>query len=426
MNNTLELEKFTKEAVMSNHGSDDSSASFSRRSLLLGVGGGAALSLLGSSGMAQALGSQTTSPAKLDPEAARVVNDYLGARARVTAGGNLKNVLQFINPDRRNLIDFESARFGALSTLGSANRWNGAIDRVSSEPQIISAVQSSSSVHLLVQDWTAINWRPAPPLIPFERTPEEWALVRKDPVRYGLNVPSWRPTDSGFGTTHLVTLENNNGRWLITQDGYDESNLAGSSPDYSADLESQATSQASRTFGSTSLRAKIPPPNQNPSGSGNLTTHTFDYHAAISFAYLWWNSYNPGYPNWGPNADCANFVSQSFVAGAYPTDGTWYVAGSASYAWVNNVGLRDWLISSGRGHDETASMLGLADCVNYDWDANGLLDHIALVTDIVGGVPLVTCHSAPQLQVPYNQIYAPGYMPSQIRKYTGTYLYYSA
>jgi hypothetical protein len=203
--------------------------------------------------------------------------------------------------------------------------------------------------------------------------------------------------------------------------------LAGSSPDYSAELESQATNQASRTFGSTSLGAKFLSPSQISPASANLTTHTFDYQAAISFAFLWWNSYNPGYPNWGPDADCANFVSQSFASGGgYPTDGTWYVAGSASYAWVNNIGLRNWLISSGRGHDETASMLGLADCVNYDWTNDGVLDHIALVTDIVGGVPLVTCHSAPKLQVPYNAIYGSGYMTTQTRKYTGTWLYYPA
>jgi hypothetical protein len=95
-------------------------------------------------------------------------------------------------------------------------------------------------------------------------------------------------------------------------------------------------------------------------------------------------------------------------------------------SWKLNSALISWLISSGRGHDETSSMLGLADCVNYGWTNDGVLDHMAIVTSIVSGTPLVCCHSAAQYDVPYNQIYAPGYMPSQTRKYTGTYLYYSA
>lgn len=409
---------------MSEHGLNDLNHSLSRRSLLLGVGGGAVVSLLSSSGVAHALVNQISTSTKLDPEAALVLKDYFGARVGGRVGGNLKNVLQFISPDSRNLMDFESTRFGALSSLGSANRWNGAIDRVSSELRVLSTTQNGVSVQVLVQDWTAINWRPAPPLVPIERSPEEWAFVRKDPVRHGLNVPSWTPTESGFGTTHLVTLENVNGHWMITKDGYNEGVLGGTSPDYSTVSESQALGQASPYSGSNSLRAKIQPARQGPSKSASLTTHLFNWQAAMNYAIYWADKYNPAYQNWGStNHDCANFVSQSYFAGAYPTDGTWSPYTSA---WINNTALRNWLISSGRGFDESYIVLGLADSVNYSWDGSGTLDHIAMVTSIVNSVPLVSCHSAWQRNVPYNQIYYPGYMPNQTRKYTGTLAYYQA
>lgn len=80
---------------MSEHGLNDLNHSLSRRSLLLGVGGGAVVSLLSSSGVAHALVNQISTSTKLDPEAALVLKDYFGARAGGSVGGNLKNVLQY-------------------------------------------------------------------------------------------------------------------------------------------------------------------------------------------------------------------------------------------------------------------------------------------------------------------------------------------
>lgn len=408
---------------MSNHQLNDLNYSLTRRSLFLGIGGGAVLSLLSGSELAHALQNQPISSLQLDPAAIEVLKEYLRTRARVADGGRLNDVLQFINPERRNLIDFESARFDALSTLGSPSRWNGTIDQVSSQSRIIDAFQNGSNATVLLKDWTSINWRPAPPLVPIERSPVEWSLVRKDPLRYGLNVPSWTPTESGFATIHLITLENVHGRWLVTSDGYNEFTLAGSSPDYSADLEAQASSQSSEAFGSTSLRAKIQPSNKKLPKAENLTSYTFDYQAAITYARTYYLNYNPNYRNLNSvGGDCANFVSQSFKAGGYPNDGTWYPYSSA---WVNNLNLRNWLINSGRGHDSSLGGTGLADIINYDWTNNGSLDHVALVTDIVGGVPMVTGHNTDEYNKPYYSWFI-GSAPGMTMKYTGTYLYYSA
>lgn len=230
--------------------------------------------------------------ANLNPEARRALSGYLATRAGVTNGRKTGDVLQFISPDRRNLIDFESARFGELASLGSANKWNGVIDSVSSTPEILNVVQSGNSASFLVSDWTAINWRSAPALKPIERTLEEEAIVRKDPTRYGLNVPAWKPIESGFGTEHLITLEFNNGRWLITQDGYNECALLGSSPDYSPNFETNIKSNPPPMSGFGSLKAKSRPARLFQPKTTSLTSYTIDYMAAASYAEYWAYSYN--------------------------------------------------------------------------------------------------------------------------------------
>ena len=402
----------------------NSNSRISRRALLFGAGSGLASSILFSSEKAGAMPTQLMATSNVDSGALQIAIDYFRARANVIGGGKFGDFSKFFNPDVKETIDFELERYGKLSSLGSSNSWNGIIEHVSSEPQIMSATQIGSNIRLLVRDWTAINWRPAPPLIPIERSPAEWEFVRRDPVRYGLNDTSWTQTDSGFGTTHFLTLGKSNGTWSIFSDAYDEGIVGGTSPDYSFDLDSWAVGQVPKSIDSQSLKSRIQRSRPELPKSKYFSTHTFDYNAAAAYAIYWAYKYNSAYQNWGStNTDCANFVSQSFIAGGYPTDGSW---SPYSFAWVNNTGLRDWLINSGRGHDESASMLGLADCVNYDWSNNGSLDHIALVTSIPGSVPLVSCHTTSQRNVPYSSIYYAGYMPNQSKKYTGTWLYYPA
>lgn len=397
---------------------------FTRRSLLIGAGSGLAFSLFGNSEVASALNGQISSSANLDPDARLVVYGYLAARAGVTSNRRIGDVLQFISPDSRNLIDFEIARFGELASLGSSNRWNGVIDNISSTPVIHNVVRSGNSASFLVNDWTAINWRSAPAPKPIERTLEEEAIVRKDPTRYGLNVPAWKPIESGFGTEHLITLEFNNGRWLIIEDGYNESTLLGSSPDYSPNFETNIKSSPPLISGFGSLKAKSRPARLFQPKTASLTSYTFDYMAAASYAEYWAKSYNSAFSNWGAsNADCANFVSQCFKAGGYPNDGSW---SPYTYAWVNNSGLRNWLISSGRGHDSSLGAIGYADAINYDLTNNGSLDHVVIVTDwSSAGVPLICSHTGAALRVPYYSHYI-GTYPNMSLKFTSTYLYYFA
>jgi hypothetical protein len=393
--------------------------SFSRRTLLTGLGGIAGSAFFLENSQAASVSNSTPG---LDPNVLNATFQYLFARTNPAVGGTPATLSKYFSPGSKSELDFEVTRFSELSNLGASNRRNGKIDQLHSQPQLLASTSGGNFAQVIVSDWTEVDWRPAPPINAIIRNSQELAIVASDPIRYGLNNPSWMPTKSGFESTHLITLEKVAGSWIVTSDTYSDPTIIGNSPNYSPSLIQDALQSAGITQGGNFLRAKSAPGKVPTQHQSDLTSHTFDYISAVNYAHTYAKSYNGAYTNFSPD-DCTNFVSQCFVAGAYPTDSSWY---KYSTSWKLNSALRSWLISSGRGHDETSSMLGLADCVNYDWTNDGVLDHMAIVTSIVGGTPLVCCHSAAQYDVPYNQIYAPGYMPSQTRKYTGTYLYYSA
>ena len=128
---------------------------------------------------------------------------------------------------------------------------------------------------------------------------------------------------------------------------------------------------------------------------------------------------NPAYQNFlSTNSDCANFVSQCFAAGGYAYDGTWYPYTSA---WAGNWALHNWLLSSGRGYAQTsASILGYADIVNYDWEGNGSFDHVAIVTALPG--PLISSHTKNHRNVPWS--YPASIYPHPQFSFASTHVYY--
>lgn len=383
--------------------------SLSRRSLLASAGA-VALGLVAGVGRASALG---VSPGHLqNPEeiaaATAAAISYLTARASVTTSNAFADVSKWVLPDSRDLIEFERDRFHNLGTLGNPLVWNGIIERTWSEATVLGCSDTSSEVRLAIRDWTGVQWRPAP--VPVERTPEQEALAKRFPEKYGLNVPDFLRTESGFGTRHEMTMIRTSRGWLISQDGYKESvsSTGGSSPDY---VEASSTSMLIATASSKQLHVPIP-----PAPAQNLLGRIFDYAAAANYGYTYAYYRNPAYTDFSPN-DCANFVSQCFIAGGYPTDGTW---ARYTYAWINNIGLRNWLVASGRGYASTLGGMGIADIINYDWEPDSIYDHVAIVTQLPG--PLVSCHSNDQQNVPYKWIASPH--PGTNYLYTSTFVSY--
>ncbi len=114
--------------------------------------------------------------------------------------------------------------------------------------------------------------------------------------------------------------------------------------------------------------------------------------------------YNKNYKNFNPDGgDCANFASQiMFEGGGFKKNSTWnYCNKSATNAWINAQGFKNYLINSGRGSYKDAFNLRPGDIVAYE--KKGRITHVSTVTGLDSkGYPLVTCHNTDRMLVPYD------------------------
>lgn len=115
----------------------------------------------------------------------------------------------------------------------------------------------------------------------------------------------------------------------------------------------------------------------------------------------------------GDGGDCANFASQiMYESGKFKKNGIWnYDNGSATKAWVNAQGFKNYIINSGRGsyiskgsYEEVYRQsynLRPGDFVGYE--KKGRITHVSTVTGFDSkGYPLVTCHNTDRLLVPWD------------------------
>lgn len=123
---------------------------------------------------------------------------------------------------------------------------------------------------------------------------------------------------------------------------------------------------------------------------------------------------NPSYKDFNSDGgDCANFASQiMYESGTFSKNPTWnYENGSATKAWVNAQGFKNYLVYSGRGYYlskgiyedvyKEAYKLRPGDIVGYE--KNGRITHVSTVTGLDSkGYPLVTCHNTDRLLVPWD------------------------
>lgn len=115
----------------------------------------------------------------------------------------------------------------------------------------------------------------------------------------------------------------------------------------------------------------------------------------------------------GDGGDCANFASQiMYESGKFKKNSIWnYENGSATKAWVNAQGFKNYIVNSGRGsyiakgsYEEVykeAYNLRPGDFVGYE--KKGRITHVSTITGFDSkGYPLVTCHNTDRLQVPWD------------------------
>lgn len=138
-----------------------------------------------------------------------------------------------------------------------------------------------------------------------------------------------------------------------------------------------------------------------PAGPGSTG---YDGSAAASWAMA-----NYEIPERFQNGDCAWFLSQALRAGGLPESAEWTTPGYLDPPAAATLadGLYNYLVDNGKGiprpiawSDLTASGAEIGDVIAYDWDgpADGVIDHLAIVTTLNGtGEPSVTQHTPAQL-----------------------------
>lgn len=205
-----------------------------------------------------------------------------------------------------------------------------------------------------------------------------------------------------LGTCHYINLKKDNNKYFIVKEWYTDP-LADS-----LDLENIKYSEIHNTILSHKKPELI---------VDDRTQKAIDYahkYCGISSDEEFLFKYNKNYKNFNPDGgDCANFASQiMFEGGGFKKNDVWnYYNKSATKAWINAQGFKNYLINSGRGsyiakgyYCETykdAFNLRPGDIVAYE--KRGRITHVSTVTGLDSkGYPLVTCHNTDRMLVPYD------------------------
>lgn len=125
------------------------------------------------------------------------------------------------------------------------------------------------------------------------------------------------------------------------------------------------------------------------------TCMAYNGDSAASYARKWALSRNSQYK--ANDSDCANFVSQSLVAGGYSMTSSWYnkkvgLVMQISDNWgkakslVTYLSNQGWGVRRNIGYSKNninvfdCSMIENGDVIVYDWENDGVIDHVAIVS----------------------------------------------
>lgn len=137
---------------------------------------------------------------------------------------------------------------------------------------------------------------------------------------------------------------------------------------------------------------------------GERVRYTYDRLAAVRYAEIWWNDYNPAFQKF--SVDCTNFISQCLHAGGIPmmgypnkTKGWWMRKNDWSYTWTVANAFRWYLSGSKTGiqavEKKSPEQLSPSDVICYDFQGDGRFDHTTIVVaKDKQGMPLVNAHTS--------------------------------
>ncbi|GIP34730.1 amidase domain-containing protein [Paenibacillus sp. J2TS4] len=216
-----------------------------------------------------------------------------------------------------------------------------------------------------------------------------------------------------------LTLKQRGGHWIISrvelpassEGEFDSAIVQYAANPYMGDWEAISQPEDGDSGFLTGRKTFSPPYlNRNifPRQSSEHRMAPYHREAAVRYADLWWDSYNPEYLAFDVN--CTNYVSQCLFAGGAPMNytgkresGWWYRGKSGkqelwSFSWAVSHGL-NWHLSSSKAglkgeRVSSPEKLQLGDIICYDWDGNGRFQHTTIVTAFsADGSPLVNAQT---------------------------------
>lgn len=205
-----------------------------------------------------------------------------------------------------------------------------------------------------------------------------------------------------LGTCHYINLKKDNDKYIIIKEWY---------------TDPLADSLDLNNIECTEIKSTILSHKKPDFTIDERTQKAIDYaheYCGISDNDEHLFKYNKEYKNFNPDGgDCANFASQiMFEGGGFKKNSVWnYCNKSATNAWINAQGFKNYLINSRRGTyiakgyycDTYKDSFNLrpGDIVAYE--KKGRITHVSTVTGLDSkGYPLVTCHNTDRMLVPYD------------------------
>ena len=114
----------------------------------------------------------------------------------------------------------------------------------------------------------------------------------------------------------------------------------------------------------------------------------------LNYALKHWDHYNTKvYGDLNPvGGDCANFVSQTLIARGWKMNDEWYDHDAAEHwspAWGYVPSMDDYFRANAKTLGLTEyplnkrSKIAVGDIVMFDWENNGVLDHVEIVSKVI-------------------------------------------
>lgn len=204
-----------------------------------------------------------------------------------------------------------------------------------------------------------------------------------------------------IGTYHLLDLEKEEDKWLITREWYTDPFADSLHLDNikSEKVSGFITSQKARDISNISERRK-------------KALEYADKYCGVAADEEYGMKYNNKYKDYNHlGGDCANFASQVLhEGGGFKKNYTWNYVKDGTKAWVNAQAFKNYMVNSGRAsviskgtYEEIYKLsykLLPGDFVAYQ--KKGKIVHISIVTGVDSkGYSLVNCHNTDRYRVPW-------------------------